>query len=109
MLVSVVVPCYRSGATLPRLVEELNQVLPGVTTGFEIVLVVDGSPDDTWQVASELANKYPETRAMRLARNYGQHNALIAGVRNARYEVVGDDGRRSAAPRRPGRRCCCGR
>ena len=88
VFVSVVVPCYRSAATLPRLVENLTQVLPEVTSGYEIVLVVDGSPDDTWQVASELANKYSETRAMRLARNYGQHNALIAGVRNARYEVV---------------------
>jgi undecaprenyl-phosphate 4-deoxy-4-formamido-L-arabinose transferase len=88
VLVSVVVPCYRSAKTLPRLVEDLSHVLPEATTGFEIVLVVDGSPDDTWQVASELANKYPETRALRLARNYGQHNALIAGVRSARYEVV---------------------
>lgn len=88
MFVSVVVPCYRSAATLPRLVEGLMQTLPDVTTAFEIVLVVDGSPDDTWQVASQLANKYPETRALRLARNYGQHNALIAGVRSARYEVV---------------------
>ena len=88
VLVSVVVPCYRSASTLPRLVEDLMQVLPGATTGFEIVLVVDGSPDDTWQVASQLANKYPQARALRLARNYGQHNALIAGVRNARYEVV---------------------
>lgn len=64
------------------------QVLPDATAAFEILLVVDGSPDDTWEVASQLSNKYPETRAMRLARNYGQHNALIAGVRNARYEVV---------------------
>jgi glycosyltransferase involved in cell wall biosynthesis len=88
VLVSVVVPCYRSAGTLPRLVEDLMHVLPDVTTAFEIVLVVDGSPDDTWQVASQLANKHPQTRAMQLARNYGQHNALIAGVRNARYEVI---------------------
>ncbi|MFC0627677.1 glycosyltransferase family 2 protein [Kribbella deserti] len=81
-------PCYRSAATLPRLVEGLENVLPDCTSGFEIVLVVDGSPDNTWQVASELAEKYPEVRALRLARNYGQHNALIAGVRSARYEVV---------------------
>jgi glycosyltransferase involved in cell wall biosynthesis len=69
-------------------VEGLQRVLPDCTNGFEIVLVVDGSPDNTWQVASELAEKYAETRALRLARNYGQHNALIAGVRNARYGVV---------------------
>src|SRR5258707_14945202 len=83
VLVSVIVPCYRSAGTLPRLVEDLIQTLPDVTTAFEIVLVVDGSPDDTWQVASQLATKYPNTRAMRLARNYGPHNALIAAVRDA--------------------------
>lgn len=88
MFVSVVVPCYRSAGTLPRLVEGLVRTLPEATTAFEIVLVVDGSPDDTWQVASQLSNKYAEVRAFRLARNYGQHNALIAGVRSARYEVV---------------------
>jgi glycosyltransferase involved in cell wall biosynthesis len=50
--------------------------------------VVDGSPDDTWEVARELAEKNPAVRAIRLARNYGQHNALIAGVRAARHDVV---------------------
>lgn len=88
MLVSVVVPCYRSAATLPRLVEALTLELPGCTTAYEIVLVVDGSPDETWDVASQLARKYEHTRSIRLARNFGQHNALIAGVRAARYEVV---------------------
>ena len=88
MLVSVVVPCYRSAATLPRLVEALSAELPDCTTAYEIVLVVDGSPDDTWDVASQLAGKYDNTRAIRLARNFGQHNALIAGVRAARNEVV---------------------
>jgi undecaprenyl-phosphate 4-deoxy-4-formamido-L-arabinose transferase len=88
VLVSVVVPCYRSAATLPRLVEGLSAVLPEVTTAYEVILVVDGSPDNTWDVASQLTAKYPHTRAIRLARNYGQHNALIAGVRQARYEIV---------------------
>jgi glycosyltransferase involved in cell wall biosynthesis len=86
--VSVVVPCYRSATTLPTLVEGLTRVLPGATTAYEVVLVVDGSPDNTWEVASKLAAHHPNVRAIRLARNYGQHNALIAGVRSARHEVI---------------------
>ncbi len=89
MFVSVVVPCYRSARTLPALVERLSAVLPGVTTSYEVILVVDGSPDlATWQVADELARRRGPVQAIRLARNYGQHNALIAGVRAARYDVI---------------------
>jgi glycosyltransferase involved in cell wall biosynthesis len=88
--VSLVVPCYRSAGTLPELVTRLRQVLPTCTTAYEIVLVVDGSPDDTWDVASQLATTgaSDEVRAIRLMRNYGQHNALLAGIARTRYEVV---------------------
>ncbi|HYN94418.1 MAG TPA: glycosyltransferase family 2 protein [Pilimelia sp.] len=86
--VSVVVPCYRSAATLPELVDRLLGVLPAATAAYEVILVVDGSPDGTWQVAEELARRHPPVRAVRLARNYGQHNALVAGIRAARHEAV---------------------
>lgn len=88
MFVSVVVPCYRSAATLPGLVERVAAAMSGLATTYEIILVVDGSPDDTWPVAHGLALRGGSVRAIRLARNYGQHNALIAGVRAARYDVV---------------------
>ncbi len=88
MFVSIVVPCYRSGPTLPKLVERLERVMPEATAAYEIVLVVDGSPDNTWEVAETLAKTHPAVRAIRLARNYGQHNALVAGLRAARYEVI---------------------
>ncbi len=88
MFVSVVIPCYRSAGTLPAVVEGLVTVLPACTAGHEIVLVIDGSPDDSWAVARRLAERHASVRALRLSRNYGQHNALIAGVRAARHEVV---------------------
>jgi glycosyltransferase involved in cell wall biosynthesis len=88
LFVSVVVPCYRSAHTLPTLVTRLSEVMPTVTTAYEVILVVDGSTDDTWDVAHGLAVRNGPVRAIRLARNYGQHNALIAGVRAARYDVV---------------------
>jgi undecaprenyl-phosphate 4-deoxy-4-formamido-L-arabinose transferase len=86
MFVSVVVPCYRSAATLPALVAQVGEALPDGT--YEIILVVDGSPDGTWDVARSLARRHPQVRAMQLARNYGQHSALVAGIRAARFDVV---------------------
>lgn len=63
-------------------------MLPGVADEFELVLVNDGSPDQSWQVISELAHTHPWVRGIDLMRNYGQHNATLCGVREARYEVI---------------------
>uniref|UniRef100_UPI0013C31A54 glycosyltransferase family 2 protein n=1 Tax=Allorhizocola rhizosphaerae TaxID=1872709 RepID=UPI0013C31A54 len=68
--------------------ERLNKVMADATTAYEIILVVDGSPDNTWEVADSLAKRSGPVRAIRLARNYGQHNALVAGLRAARFEVI---------------------
>jgi undecaprenyl-phosphate 4-deoxy-4-formamido-L-arabinose transferase len=84
----VVIPCYRSAPILPDLVKRLHSVLQANTDGYEIVLVVDGSPDNTWTVAESLALAHPGTRALRLARNYGEQNATIAGIRAARHDVI---------------------
>ncbi|MDR7278652.1 glycosyltransferase [Catenuloplanes atrovinosus] len=85
MRISVVVPCYRSAGTLPALVSQLGEVL----TGHEVVLVVDDDGGtETWETASALARHRPEVRAIRLARNVGQHGALLAGLRAARHEVI---------------------
>jgi glycosyltransferase involved in cell wall biosynthesis len=88
MNVSVVVPVYNGSDSLPLLVEEVGKVLPDVTDAFELVLVNDGSPDQSWQVISELAQKHSWVRGIDLMRNYGQHNATLCGVREARYEVI---------------------
>jgi glycosyltransferase involved in cell wall biosynthesis len=87
--ISVVVPCYRSRETLPELVAGLHRHLPALTTAYEIILVVDGSPDDTYAQARTLELEDPErVRALLLRRNYGQHNALMAGLSRARYEIT---------------------
>mgnify|MGYP003451804665 FL=1 len=86
---SVVTPCYRSQATLPLLVAQLHQQLGSLCAQYEIILVVDGSPDDTAEVARQLAAADPErVRAVVLRRNYGQHNALMAGIARARFPIV---------------------
>jgi glycosyltransferase involved in cell wall biosynthesis len=88
MKISVVVPVYNGSDTLPMLVDEVGKVLPGVADEFELVLVNDGSPDRSWQIITALAQSHPWVRGIDLMRNYGQHNATLCGVREARYEVI---------------------
>ncbi|BFU46428.1 glycosyltransferase family 2 protein [Krasilnikovia sp. MM14-A1004] len=88
MPVSIVIPCFRSRATLPDLVTRLVRVMPTCTDEYEIWLVVDDGEAVTWQVAAGLADEHRSVRSIRLSRNYGQHNALIAGLRAARHDVV---------------------
>jgi glycosyltransferase involved in cell wall biosynthesis len=86
--VSVVIPVYNSAASLPMLLERLSQALPTLGPEYEVVLVNDGSRDASWATIVELAERYPFLRAINLMRNFGQHNALLAGIRAARYSVV---------------------
>ncbi len=85
---SVVVPVYNSEATLTPLIERLAAVLPTVTSQFEVILVNDGSRDRSWDVASSITETYSWVHGINFMRNYGQHNALLAGIRAARYELV---------------------
>lgn len=93
MSVTVVVPCYRSASTLAELVTGLDTefsqlVAEGVIDDWELVLVVDGSPDETGRVADALAASRSKVRTLHLRRNFGQHNALLAGISRARFEIV---------------------
>jgi glycosyltransferase involved in cell wall biosynthesis len=70
------------------LVSRLLAALPALAREFEIVLVNDASPDDSWRVIQELAAVHPAVRGIDLMRNYGQHNALLCGIRSARHALV---------------------
>ena len=85
---SVVVPVYNSAEALPKLIERLRPVLEGLRVPYELVLVNDGSRDQSWPVVCELAGKHPWVRGFCLMRNYGQHNALLCGIRAARLDKV---------------------
>jgi undecaprenyl-phosphate 4-deoxy-4-formamido-L-arabinose transferase len=86
--VTVVVPVYNSEGTLRDLVARLEPVLLGTAERFEVILLNDGSRDRSWEVISELAVTYPWVRGVCMMRNYGQHNAVLCGVRLARYDVT---------------------
>jgi glycosyltransferase involved in cell wall biosynthesis len=83
---SVVVPVYNSAGSLRVLVTRIQEALPSPVP--EIVLVNDGSSDESWAVIRELSERNPAVRGINLMRNYGQHNALLAGIRAARGEAI---------------------
>ncbi|MFZ6028799.1 MAG: glycosyltransferase family 2 protein [Chloroflexota bacterium] len=85
---SIIIPVYNSAEILPRLLPQLEARLPQLAGEYEIILVNDGSRDRSWQVITELSQQYPRLRGINLMRNYGQHNALLCGIRQARYEVI---------------------
>lgn len=86
--VSVVIPVYRSEKILPELVRRLNEVLATVAAEREIILVNDCSPDGGWEVILSLAAANPDIKPINLMRNYGQHNALLCGIRAASCDVI---------------------
>ena len=86
--VSVVVPVHNSVTILPRLVERLEPVLRSLDVPYELVLVNDGSRDASWDAIEDAARCHAWVRGIDLMRNYGQHNALLCGVRAARHAIV---------------------
>lgn len=86
--ISVVVPVYNSSLVLQQLVKELEVVLPGCSSEFELILVNDASPDRSWQIITELARERAWIHGINLMRNVGQHNALLCGIRAAKFEIM---------------------
>ena len=86
--ISVVVPVYRSQDSLRELHHRLVAVLEPIDPTFELILVEDCGGDDSWRVIQELAREDARVRGIQLSRNYGQHNALLCGIRAATGEVI---------------------
>ena len=91
---SLVIPVYNGSQTIGSVVEEILQVLSGMN--FEIILVNDGSEDESEAVCAKLTGKFPQTmRFVNLSRNFGEHNAVLAGLSHSQGQyvaVLDDDG-----------------
>ena len=99
-LLSFVIPCYRSQNTILKVVDEIEQTVK-TRDGYdyEIILVNDCSTDDVWSVISELSQKNDRVIAINLAKNFGQHSALLAGYNHCSGDYVislDDDGQTPA-------------
>lgn len=99
-LISFVIPCYRSAQTIGKVVEEIDTTMKSLSAyDYEIVLVNDSSPDDTYEVIRALCAQRKDICGINLARNFGQHAALMAGFGYARGDMVvclDDDGQTPA-------------
>lgn len=99
MKISFVIPCYKSEKTLPAVVEEIKTTMAELKYDFEIVLVNDSSPDNTFGTIKELASLNDNITGIDLAKNFGQHCALMAGMRQTDGDIVvclDDDGQTPA-------------
>lgn len=104
LLISFVIPCYRSEQTLPKVVKEITDTIEGMNTAgknydYEIILVDDCSPDNTLYVIRGLCEKNKKLKGINLSRNFGQHAALMAGFHYIKGDIVvclDDDGQTPA-------------
>lgn len=85
---SIVVPVYNSEGSLKMLVARLEPVLRALATDYELIFVNDGSRDGSWKIVQELVRDHAWIRGVDMLRNYGQHNAILCGIRLARHEIV---------------------
>ncbi|MEY4231713.1 MAG: undecaprenyl-phosphate 4-deoxy-4-formamido-L-arabinose transferase [Actinomycetota bacterium] len=86
--VSIVVPVYRGRDTIADLHRQLAGQLEASGFEWELVFVDDASPDHSWNLIKELAALDPRVRGIQMSRNYGQHAALLAGIRAARFDTT---------------------
>ena len=97
--VSFVIPCYRSSKTIGGVVNEIESTMAQLAYEYEIILVNDSSPDDTFAVISALAEADGHITAVDLAKNFGQHAALMCGIRHSSGDILvclDDDGQTPA-------------
>lgn len=85
---SVVIPVYRSENSIPMLVKQLAAELPKLADCYEVILVEDDGNDNSWTAIEQLSSEYHFVRGYKLMRNFGQHNALLCGIRAARYDLI---------------------
>ena len=98
--VSFVIPCYRSAKTLPGVVREIQDTMATLAEySYEIIMVNDASPDETFEVIEQLVNENDNMIGVNLAKNFGQHAALMAGFRQISGDILvclDDDGQTPA-------------
>ncbi len=86
--VSVIIPVYNSQGSLDLLASRLAKTLKNLNLTYEIIFVNDGSHDNSWDIICKLIEEQPYLKGLNLMRNFGQHNALLAGIRTAQHEII---------------------
>jgi len=86
--ISVVIPVYNSEDSLHELYRRLKASMATVDNDFEVILVEDGGMDRSWDIILELSKMDTRIKGLQLSRNFGQHNALLCGIRAAKGEII---------------------
>jgi glycosyltransferase involved in cell wall biosynthesis len=86
--ISIVAPVFNAEKSLDILYKRVVDVMEKVTATFELILVEDNGRDNSWAVIERLSNADKRVKGLKLSRNYGQHNALLCGIRMAQYELT---------------------
>lgn len=86
--ISVVIPVYGCCQSLNNLYIRLNSTLLSITNNFEIILINDASPDNSWKFIKELAEKDSKIKGINLSKNFGQHKAITAGLDHAEGDWI---------------------
>jgi polyisoprenyl-phosphate glycosyltransferase len=92
--ISIVIPVYNASAALNALQMEIDKVMTALKVPYKLILVDDGSEDNSWEIIKDIKNRNPEKiTAIRMAKNFGQHNALFCGMRHSKgdYVITMDD------------------
>lgn len=88
MKISIVSPVYRAEKIVPELVKRIDSVLKGISNDYEILLVEDGSPDNSWRAIEQSCHENSRVVGIKLSRNFGQHHAITAGIAEARGDLA---------------------
>jgi glycosyltransferase involved in cell wall biosynthesis len=86
--ISIVSPVYKAEKIVDKLVFEIRKTMQSMDVSYEIVLVDDRSPDNSWVLMKNLSQQFPEVKSIRLSKNFGQHPAIIAGLHQAKGDWI---------------------
>ena len=93
--ISFIIPCYRSSQTIENVINEIVMEVDRLQASYEIIAIDDNSPDDLWSVLCSLGKRNSNIKLIKLAKNFGQHAGMMAGVRHATGDIcvfLDDDG-----------------
>ena len=90
--ISVISPVYGAENIVEELVQKIEENLKFCTDDYEIILVEDGSPDNSWRKIEDICTKNPHVKGIKLSRNFGQHYAICAGIfhTTGKYNIIMD-------------------
>jgi polyisoprenyl-phosphate glycosyltransferase len=86
--ISIISPVYKAEKIVEKLVEEIQRTLSKINCSYEIILVDDGSPDNSWDKMLEISNRFDSVKSIKLSRNFGQHPAIMAGLSQTKGDWI---------------------